>query len=1322
MVTVALAFASPAFAQLQARKLSDILLERRDLENVYLLGLSWQVPAQMPPQKALQFDLQKRLAGIGGLEEAAKSRMRQWLNDLPVTGRVPVAVPDIRWLQANPSRDPLVQPGDSVVLPLRPTTVTLIKPDASLCEVTHVPGRNAQAYMEACQGPGGVDWIWIAQPDGRVQRFGMALWNRQQQDEPAPGAWLWAPTRRSGWPEDFTSKLIEFLATQGPAQSSRSPSSIRRLEVKPEGFSNRWFAPPANSQVTANDWGAAGLLQTPSARMNRPGYFAFTLSRATPYRRANIFFQPLDWFEAGFRYSFIGNRAYDPSGVISDLSYVDKSFDAKVKLVDELAYIPQLAVGVNDLTGTGLFSGEYFVASKQMGAFDWSLGLGWGYTGGRGDMRNPLRLLGRREVRVPFTGQPGSFSLGNFFAGPSAWFGGVQYQTPWQPLTLKLEYDGNNYQNEPQGNNQVQKSPWNLGAVYRLGDAADISLALERGNTVMLGLTLRTDISALSTPKINDLPRVPVVDTRPIRANDWASTVRAFSAQTEWEVGSITQKDGDLHVSINDPGAMYWRDRVDKAAAVLHRDAPVAIERFVLSYRERGLEVAEHVINRDSWVKEQLQPLPPRDRAEPVMERAPQFQPVEWPALYKEPRRRFEFGLGPHYQQTLGGPDGFILFQAGVIGRATFRVRDDTWLQGSLQMGLVDNYDKFKFTAPSNLPRVRTFLREYFTASDITMPNLQATHVGRLGANHFYSAYAGYLETMFAGAGAEWLYRPFGSRIAFGIDINSVQQRDFEQNIGLRDYKAKTGHATLYWDTGWNDIQATISVGQYLAGDKGVTLNLSRGFQNGVRIGAFATKTDVSSEQFGEGSFDKGIYVSIPFDAFLTKTSRSMANFVWKPLTRDGGAMLGRAVTLYDITSPRDPRVMTYRPAPLDNAVVIPSDRREPWISPPQSPAPFSKVVPRPTAEQWGSAGRRYEHRLGEALYSQQFRNVAVTLDLTQRLSIEVSNEQLRPASLAVGRAARTALQMGPLDLREIRVLYSDGIRPLVVYEFVDLKKLERFFGGELNEAGIADTVRIEYLNPAARESNPLVLLRDVNTEISLRTFVEAVLPDSRMVGRIGDDFIQAGRKAKEIDWLRTGAIGSGLVLGSSLLDRRAFSFARDRADAPWLKAGVKFGNAIPLFGMGVAALAALDESDAVRSRTGYAALEAGGVSILAATGLKYLVGRERPGGPNGNTGFKPFSSSSNNDSFPSRHVIVSWAVATPFAEEYNMPWLYGVAALTNLARIGSREHWVSDTLAGSLLGYGIGRLFHDASRKPLADGPRLTFSSSGAALAWPLK
>ena len=118
---------------------------------------------------------------------------------------------------------------------------------------------------------------------------------------------------------------------------------------------------------------------------------------------------------------------------------------------------------------------------------------------------------------------------------------------------------------------------------------------------------------------------------------------------------------------------------------------------------------------------------------------------------------------------------------------------------------------------------------------------------------------------------------------------------------------------------------------------------------------------------------------------------------------------------------------------------------------------------------------------------------------------------------------------------------------------------------------------------------------------------------------------------------------------------------------------------------------------------------------------MVYAVGRSRPENELGNRAFKPFSNTPGYDSFPSGHTIITWAVATPFAEHYDAPWLYGVAAITNLARIGSRQHWVSDTVAGSLLGYGIGKVFWESSRSPKKGEPRVLIHPSGVNLAWEL-
>ena len=229
-----------------------------------------------------------------------------------------------------------------------------------------------------------------------------------------------------------------------------------------------------------------------------------------------------------------------------------------------------------------------------------------------------------------------------------------------------------------------------------------------------------------------------------------------------------------------------------------------------------------------------------------------------------------------------------------------------------------------------------------------------------------------------------------------------------------------TGHATLYWDTGWNDVLATLSAGRYLAKDLGVTVQLSRVFKNGVTVGAFFSKTNVSSAQFGEGSFDKGVFVSIPFDAFLTRSSNTIASFVWKPLTRDGGAKLGRSAQLYDLTGPRSDRTLRFESAPPPNHATIPADRRDAWTPPPEGPEPYLRVSPKPAAEQW-TREASHEDRLMEALYRQEFRNIRIAYDGSHRLLLTLANDRIRPLSRAAGRAARTALRLAPLEVREIR-------------------------------------------------------------------------------------------------------------------------------------------------------------------------------------------------------------------------------------------------------------------------------------------------------------
>ena len=87
-------------------------------------------------------------------------------------------------------------------------------------------------------------------------------------------------------------------------------------------------------------------------------------------------------------------------------------------------------------------------------------------------------------------------------------------------------------------------------------------------------------------------------------------------------------------------------------------------------------------------------------------------------------------------------------------------------------------------------------------------------------------------------------------------------------------------------------LNLDLSIGQYLAGDKGFTFDLSRRFKSGFKMGAYFTRTNISKVEYGEGSFDKGFYFEMPLNIFQSNSGKGFTNFTIQPLTRDGGAKL----------------------------------------------------------------------------------------------------------------------------------------------------------------------------------------------------------------------------------------------------------------------------------------------------------------------------------------------------------------------------------------------------------------------------------------------
>ena len=699
-----------------------------------------------------------------------------------------------------------------------------------------------------------------------------------------------------------------------------------------------------------NDFGGVGLLQTPTARFSRDGQFTAGFNHVSPYTRYFVTMQAMPWLETTLRYTSVSNRLYSANPDFSgDQSYKDRGFDIKFKLFDEGRIRPAIAIGARDFIGTGLFSSEYIVANKNFGPIDASLGVAWGNLGTRGHIRNPLAVIfSSFENRAPVTAGGGTFN-NVYFRGPRVgFFGGIQYATPIRGLTLKVEYDSNSYQQEALDNAQPVKTAINAGLDYRILPWLNATASLERGNRFGLTLTATTNLHRATVPPKFDPPAPPIAaDAQPIPANggqpldDKLLVPGVVGAAAQPRGGALTIAPTDTLI----PAAGPLEKRLVKALAIQGTALYAAnfkgdtAELFVAQTRYANVATGVGRVARAAFsvlpaefeyvnivlVENGVETLAikvPRaglieavhDRRGPAVDKLLQDVEISNPPLslenatFKGPVNavypQFLYSLRPGLKTTLGRPEQFILYQAYVAVNGGVLLNRGWSTTGQFTLNISNNFDKLRIGSDSSLPRVRSNIAEYLRQGTTAISHLQTDYSFNIAPSLYGHVYAGYLEEMFAGVGGELLYRPATQNWAIGADLSYVGQRNFNQLFGLQDYRVLTGHIGGYLTFPKPRIDASVRVGRYLAKDFGVTFDVSRTFESGVRIGAFATFTDVSAEEFGEGRFDKGVYLILPLDLLYNKHTRASIGVAYRPLIRDGGQQLVIRQPLIATTDP----------------------------------------------------------------------------------------------------------------------------------------------------------------------------------------------------------------------------------------------------------------------------------------------------------------------------------------------------------------------------------------------------------------------------------
>ena len=628
-----------------------------------------------------------------------------------------------------------------------------------------------------------------------------------------------------------------------------------------------------SSETTKNNHGISGIINLPNANFFEEGNASMTIFRGEPDRKYTFTFSPFNWMEGGFYYSDITGKEYG-NGYLQ--SYKDKGFNVKFKLKNQDKY-PAIALGFNDFAGTGIYSSEYLVSSYRLNNINFTLGLGWGNLAGSATFTNPLSQLSDSFLeRQTNYGEGGDFNFDSYFAGEKAsLFGGLEY-TLNSKFKLKAEFDPTitpglvGY--------EEKSSDINLGLEYAITNNLVSSISYERGNYLGVKFVLQDNISTRD------------FNTYTYKEIDSKSKLAQLIVNLQNNGISLEElaytKDDELILSLRQ--ANYQSP--EKLISVIHKlDKDIGLtnkNEITIKNYVNGMEVS----NLKTNVKNSGYEFSKTDKV--ISNRSIYSKNGEFP-------RYFQF-IQPKVRTFIGSREGFLYYGLFLEHISKYMINDGFFIDSQLALSIENNFDELTIPPVDTYPaQVRTDIKDYLNGIDdgLAIKRLNVNKFTKLSKNSYLFMSAGILEEMFNGFGVEYLNHSIDRNLSYGFEIFRVKKRGYEYNFKMLDYMKTTAHANLYYKFGESGFHSKLSWGQYLAGDEGATFKVWKRFKNGAEMGAYASLTDVSFEEYGEGSFDKGVFFKIPFDVFGQK---SLNSYGWKPLTKDPGSKLNKPYELYN--------------------------------------------------------------------------------------------------------------------------------------------------------------------------------------------------------------------------------------------------------------------------------------------------------------------------------------------------------------------------------------------------------------------------------------
>ncbi len=665
------------------------------------------------------------------------------------------------------------------------------------------------------------------------------------------------------------------------------------------------FTCPVSAEPSTT--GQTGLINMPDARFEEEGTFRFGTGYFRPYLPIWSSISLLPRLELSARYTVIRGLSTNLGKGFGD--YKDRAFDTKLLVWKESKWLPGIALGSQDFTGTGVFRAKYAVVSKRVGNTDYTLGYG--------------------EDRIDGV------------------FGGIRHRFDWNKnLSVVVEYDANDYRNDLRASESGVDSRdggWTYGVEYTK-DWYGVQLATD-GDDVGGNVYVKVP---LMKPRF--VPRFDEPDPYPVSQPDvtidqWRADTGA-AARLARELYRQEYKnirlgfDGQtLVASLTNTRISRIGRAVGRAARVMLSLGPSGTRALEITYTENDMPLLTYRFTDTRKLRRYFQGLLSREQldryleityADPLSNARLSENEITIPAdavddiELNDDVQRSDEGHVLSYRFESKDLSGFqfVPFNAGVIfndrnGVARFNLFASANYTRQLYRGLfletgaelIWYEDVSKSSRGSNnstLPHVRSDIARYLQSNRLKLTRLLVNQYLQPQKRVYARLSAGIYEMMFAGAGGQVLYLPERGNWAADLSLDWLRQRDPEGGANFRDYSTVTVLGALHYRFPAWGLTATARAGRFLAKDKGVRFELKRRFRSGITFGAWYTRTDgndiTNPGSPGSPYFDKGIFASIPLDPMLTRDTRARSEFSLRPWARDVGQMVVSPGDLYTMT------------------------------------------------------------------------------------------------------------------------------------------------------------------------------------------------------------------------------------------------------------------------------------------------------------------------------------------------------------------------------------------------------------------------------------